>query len=132
MGLSSEELSLGKVKILLILIAIAAVVAAGWQIVSCELANQELQSDLKDLSAQISARIGLDAQRSDAEFQEAVVRRGREHDIELRPEQVTVKRSGEGVGTGRAPTVYLEVDYSVRVNLLVYSFTMHFRPSSTK
>jgi hypothetical protein len=123
---------MGKIKIILALAVLAVAVAAGWQIVSCELANQELQSDLKDLSAQISARIGLDAQRSDAEFREAVVRRAREHDIELQPDQVTVKRSGTGVGTGGAPTVYLEVDYHGRVNLLGYSFTLHFTPSSTK
>jgi hypothetical protein len=123
---------MGKLKIILVLAVLAAVVAAGWQIISCKVANEELQSDLKDLSAQVSARIGLDAQRSDAEFREAVVRRAREHDIELEPEQVIVKRTGTGVGTGGAPTVYLAVDYNARVNLLVYSFTLHFNPSSTK
>ena len=121
-----------KPKIVVALAILVTAIAAGWQIVSCELANQELQSDLKDLSAQVSARIGLDAQRSDVEFREAVIRRARGHDIELRPEQVTVKRTDIGVGTGGAPTVYLEVNYRARVNLLVYSFTLHFNPSSTK
>jgi len=43
---------------------------AGWQIPSCELANVELQSDLRDLTAQGGAQIGLDAPSVEEEGQQ--------------------------------------------------------------
>ena len=123
---------MGKFKIVFTLAVFALAVAAGWQIISCELANQALQSDLRDLSAQVGARIGLNAEHSDDDFRTAVMHQASEHDIELKPEQVIVKRIGAGVGTGAEPVLFLAADYNVRVNLLVYSFNLHFTPSSAQ
>jgi hypothetical protein len=117
-----------KAKIILALAVLGLVLIAGWQIVSCELANLELQSDLQDIAAEIAARIGLSEQTSDENLRNAVIRKAEHYDIRLRPEQVTVQRTG----TGDQSKVYLAVDYHARVNLLVYSFTLHFTPSSTK
>ena len=66
--------------------------------------------------------------RSDAELRAMVVRRAEDHDIELKPEQVSVQRTG----TGDREVIHLAVDYSARVHLLTYSFTLHFTPTSSR
>jgi hypothetical protein len=117
-----------KAKIILGLAILALMVAVGWRIGSCELANAELQSDLRDLAAEVGARIGLDARSTDEQLRNAIIHKAEGYDIQLDPGQVTVIRSGAGWDS----TVYLAVDYQARVNLFVYSFTLHFAPSSKR
>ena len=117
-----------KAKILLGLAVLALAVAVGWQIASCEIANLELQTDMRDIAAQVGARIGLEAPNSDEDLRNAVIHKAREHDIQLEPGQVTVQRTTNG----KTLTIYLAADYKARVNLLLYSITLHFTPSSTK
>ena len=119
---------MGKAKVILGLAILALAIAAGWQIGSCEVANQELQSDLRDLAAEVGTRIGLDARSTDEQLRSAVIHKAEGYDIQLAPGQVTVIRSG----TGWDSTVYLAVDYHARVNLFVYSFNLHFTPSSKR
>jgi len=111
-------------KLILAFALIALAVIAGWQIASCELANFELADDLRDLAAQTGNRIGLTAPRTDDELRSAVIRKAKEHDIDLESKQVTVHRTG----SPQAPVI--AADYNVRVNLPGYSFTLHFTPSS--
>lgn len=118
--------SIGKGKLSVGLVVLAAVGYVGWQVGSCELANIELKDDLQDLSAQIGTKIGLSPVRSDAELRAMVVRRADDYDIELRPEQVSVQRTG----SGDREVIHLAVDYTARVHLLTYSFTLHFTPTS--
>jgi len=119
---------MGKAKLILILAVAAVALAAGWQVVSCHFANAELQDDLNDLSAQSGAQIGLSAPSAEADLRSAVIRRAKEHGIDLAPEQVTVHHTV----TADASTVTLAVDYTAGVNLVVHSFPLHFTPSSTK
>ena len=119
---------MGRAKVILGLAVLALAAIAGWQIGSCEVANLALQGDLRDLAAQVGTRIGLDAQSTEEELRNAVIRKAQEHDIELEPGQVTVRR----MGTGTSSTVYLAADYKARVKLLGFSFTLHFTPSSAK
>jgi hypothetical protein len=118
----------GRAKILLGMAVLALAVAVGWQIASCEIANLELQSDMRDISAQVASRIGLEALNSDDDLRNAVIHKAQEYGIQLEPWQVTVQHTG----SGKTVTTYLAADYKARVNLLVYSFTIHFTPSSTK
>jgi len=118
----------GKVKLILGLAILSLVVAIAWQLASCEIANLELQTDMRDIAAQVASRIGLEAPNSDEELQNAVIHKAEEHDIELEPAQVTVQRTG----SGKTLAIYLAADYKVRVNLLLYSFTVRFTPSSAK
>ena len=118
----------GKAKIILGLAVLGLAVIAGWQIGSGELANLELQGDLRDLAAQVGTRIGLDPMSTEEELRNAVIRKAQGHDIELEPGQVTVRRTG----AADASVVYLAADYRVRVKLPGYSFTLHFTPSSAK
>jgi hypothetical protein len=117
-----------KAKIILGFVVLGLVVIVGWQIASCELANLELRSDLRDLAAQAGTRIGLNAPSTDEDLRNAVIRKAEHYEIQLQPEQVTVQRTG----TGATSTVYLAADYKARVNLLGYSFSLHFNPSSTR
>jgi len=119
---------MGKAKLILGLAIIGLAVVAGWQIASCEIANLELQTDMRDISAQVASRIGLEAPNSDEDLRNAVIHKAVEHDIHLEPAQVTVRQTG----SGKTLAIYLAADYKARVNLLLYSFTLHFTPSSTK
>jgi hypothetical protein len=119
---------MGKAKLILGLLLLSLAVAAAWQLASSEIAYLELQSDMRDIAAQVASRIGLEAPNSDEELRNAVVHKASEHDVELAPAQVTVERTG----SGKSSAIYLAADYKVRVNLLLYSFTVRFTPSSAK
>jgi hypothetical protein len=119
---------MGKAKLILGLAILGLAVAAGWQIASCEIANLELQTDMRDIAAQVASRIGLEAPNSDEDLRNAVIHKAEEHDIQLEPAQVTVRRTG----SDKTLAIYLAADYKARVNLLLYSFTLHFTPSSAK
>jgi len=119
---------MGKAILILGLAVLALAVVAGWPIASCELANFELHEDMRDLAAQIGGRIGLTPWSTDEELRSAVIRKANEHEIQLEPEQVTVQRTGGA----EAQIIYLSADYKVPVNLLGFSFTFHFTPSSAK
>lgn len=98
---------------------------AAWQITACYVANSELRSDMKDLAVQNGARIGLFTFSTEEELRSAVVTRAKEHGIHLAPEQVTVQRTL----TPGMLAISLAADYEARVNLLGFSFTIHFTPS---
>jgi len=106
---------------------VVAVVMAGWQILAPAITNIVFQDELHDMAAQLGARIGLSPPSSDEELRNIVIRKAEAHDIPLQPGQVTVRRSGKT----DSPVLFITVDYTVPVNLLVYSFTLHFNPSST-
>jgi hypothetical protein len=118
----------GKAKLVLGLAALAVVAIAGWQIGSCEIANLELQTDLRDISIQLASRIGMEAPNSDQDLRNAVIHKAEEHGIHLEPRQVTVQH----VGGGKTEIIYVAADYNVFVKLPGYSFSLHFTPSSTK
>ena len=121
-----------KLKWLLGIAVLAIVAFSAWQVISSRLADAELQSDLYDMSSQVGAKIGLDAQRSEDDLRSAVIHKAAEHGISLEPQQVTVRRLVESEGTSNGPVWYLEADYTTRVNLFVCSLPLHFNPSSTK
>jgi hypothetical protein len=119
---------MGKGKLILGLAVLALAVIAGWQIVSCELANLALREDLRDIASQAGAYIGLVPFNSDEDFRNAVVGAAQSHDIQLAPEQVTVQRTG----TVPAQSIYLAVDYKAHVKLPGFSFALHFHPTSAR
>ncbi len=105
-----------------------AMVNVAWQIGMPELHNVEFQDDLKDLSAQMGFRTGAAPPSSDDDLRASVIRKAARYGIELTPQQVTVQRGG----TSEYPTFYLAADYTVPVNLLVYTYKLHFTPSGGK
>jgi hypothetical protein len=115
-----------KFKIISALLLLALMVSIGWQFAVCELANYELQDDMKDVGSLLGTRIGLTDAKSDDDLRQALIRKAAEHNVMLAPEQVTVERSG---GT-EAPVIYIKADYRVRVVLLGKSFFLHFTPTN--
>lgn len=117
-----------RAQIILVVVFLGLAVIVGWQVASCELANVELRSDLRDLAAQVGDKIGLDAPSTDDDLRSAVIRKANRLQIQLEPDQVTVQHTTATAG----PTVVLAVDYKARVSLLGLSFTLHFTPSSAR
>jgi hypothetical protein len=115
-----------------IILGIAVLILAlrmGWQIGSAEVANMNFQEDLRDLGSQAGAHVGVVVPPgSDEDAARAVIRKAKEHGIELEPTQVTVRR----VGSGETSTLHLAADYTVPINLVLFSFTLHFVPSSER
>ena len=115
-----------KIAFVLAFAALVFAVSSAWQIVSCELAERQLQEDLRDLSVQGGARIGLTAPSSDDDLRGVVIAKAKQYDILLQPNQITVTRAPDG----QFPAFYLAADYTVPVHLLGLSFSLHFTPSS--
>jgi len=113
---------MGTVKALIGFLAIIAVFYCGFQIIPPELTNYSFQDDLRNI-AMVG---GANPHQTDQELIDAVMKKAREHEITLAPEQVTVQR----IGSPGAPAVYVAADYSVPITLPGYSFTLHFTPSS--
>jgi hypothetical protein len=106
---------------------LAAAAFVGWQIGACELANYELQDDMKDLTAEMGARIGMVQASSEADIQNTVVRKADKYGIPLLPYQVRVDR----YGSSESPEIHIRAEYDTTVNLLAYSFNMHFTPEAS-
>jgi hypothetical protein len=113
---------MGTVKAIFGFLAIIAAIYAGFQIIPPELSDYSFQDDLRNI-AMVG---GANAHQTDQEIIDSIVRKAREHQITLTPEQVTVTR----IGTPGAPAVYVAADYNVPVSLPGYSFVLHFNPSS--
>ena len=101
---------------------------AGWQVGSVYLANIELRSDLKDLSSLTGMRIGLVNPRTDDDIRELVIAKATERGIHLKPEQINVERTGEGI----AGSIYLSAEYDIRMDVLGFPWTSHFTVASPR
>jgi hypothetical protein len=109
------------------LLVLIPTVAVGWQIASAELDNIEFHSDLRDISTQAAANVGLDSPKTDDQVRDEVVTAAAEHRIHLQPDQVKVERFTRD----HYARFGLAVDYTARVNLLVGSFNLHFVQTCT-
>ncbi|MGB8473840.1 MAG: hypothetical protein WCE61_07135 [Candidatus Acidiferrum sp.] len=118
----------GKNKLVTGFAALALVLAVGWQIGSAEISNLEFEIDLRDVAAQPASRIGLDALRSDDEIRDVVIQKAASDGVQLAPEQISLQHTG----TGDTAAIYLAADYTAPVNLLLFSFNLHFTPSSKR
>jgi hypothetical protein len=110
---------------LLVLLCIGVVAGRiGW----CYVANSELQSDIKDLTAQNTVLIGLKSPETEEDLRSEVIKAAKNHGIQLEPEQVTVKQkiTHDEIETS------ISAEYEARVNLLVYSYGVHFTPESSQ
>jgi hypothetical protein len=116
------------VKIILGIAVLVLAGMAGWQIGACEIANMNLQEEMRDMASQAGSRIGFITPSSDEDMSRAVIGKAKEHGIELKPAQVTVRRTI----SGETSTLYLAADYTVPVNLAFFSFSLHFTPSSDR
>jgi hypothetical protein len=103
-------------------LAIVALIVAGFQVTPPILANYSFQDDLKN----VAMTAGANPSRTDEEVRNDVLRKSKEHQLPIKPEQVTIQR----IGSPGLMAVYVVTEYSVPVNLPGYSFDMHFSPTS--
>ncbi len=103
-------------------LAIILVVVACFEVAPPLMANYSFQDDLKDVSLMDSSNM----QKTDEEVRTDVMRRVKEHDLPITPQQVLVQR----INTPGISALYISADYSVPVNLPGYSFDMHFTPNT--
>jgi|SRR5450755_4894883 hypothetical protein len=115
-------------KIILGVAVLVLIIVAGWQIGSSEVANMNLQEDMRDMASQAGVHVGVVVPISDDDVSGAVVRKAKEHGIELIPAQVTVRRTT----SGETSTLHLAADYTASVNLGIFSVSLHFTPSTDK
>jgi hypothetical protein len=113
---------MGTIKALAGILAVVAAVYLCWTVIPPELTNYSFQDDLRS----IAMVAGSNPRQTDQDILDSVMKKAREHDITLTPEQVTVTR----IGTPGALAVYVAADYSVPVDMPGYPFTLHFTPSS--
>jgi hypothetical protein len=101
---------------------------AGYQIGSREVANLELREHLRDIAAQNGPRLGIASPNSDEDIRDSVIRAGKEHGIQLTPDEIAIQRTG----TTQEPVFSLEVDYKAPVKLPGYPLSLHFTVSSAR
>ena len=119
---------MGRIKIFLIVAALFPAIALAWTVSAAEVANVSLQEDIRDMAAQGGAQIGLVDPSTDEDIAKMVARKAQEHGIPLKPEQVTVQRTGSGEKT----QLHIAAHYTVSVNCWLWSLNLHFAPSSDK
>jgi hypothetical protein len=117
-----------RIALILGIIVLGFAVSAGWQVASNELANRQLEEDLRDLASRNAEHIGLSAPTTDDDLRNSVIHYAKELDIALDPNQVTVQHTGEG----KSSVVHLAADYTARVRLLGFSLNFRFTPSSDR
>jgi len=108
-------------------IAVAvALFTAGWRIVEPEVINVIFQDEVRDTAAQLGWRTGFTGLNSDEDLRNIIIGKAKKHQIALDSKQIMVRHSG----TPQSQVWFIAVDYRVNVDLLVYSFALHFNPNS--
>jgi hypothetical protein len=113
---------MGTVKMILGIALIVAAIIVCIQVIPPEMTNFQFQDDLKE----VAVVGGSNPNKTDEDLRNAILLKAKMRELPLTPEQVSVQRIGQPGLAG----VYLQVDYSVPVNLPGYSFTLHFTPNS--
>lgn len=125
--------------LILAVVVVLAVFVAGWQIGVVYAQSYEFSSDLRDLAVQNNARTGLVPIATEDELKAAVMASARQHDIQLSPDHLTVRRTltpGTFAPNGSLETpsnldISIAADYDAPVNLPGLSFNIHFAPASS-
>jgi len=115
-------------KVILIAGLAILVISVGWQVAAAYIGNVELHDDLKDAAAQNGVNIGLNSPKTDDEMRKEIIATAAEHDVRLQPDQIALKKYTD-------PSTYrvwydITVDYTASINLLVYSYKLHFIQSN--
>lgn len=115
--------------VLIVGLAILAIVAAiGWQLAAIQIDNAELHADLRDVAAQNGVNIGVNAPKTDDEVRDEVIATAADHGLRLQPDQIRLQKYTDA--TTRRIWYDIAVDYTARINLLVYSYEIHLIQSN--
>ncbi len=108
----------GRLKFLMSVAILAAVAFAAIKVIPVYVNNYELEDHIRQLSTQLAVR---SQPTTPDEVKNAVVGYAQDHGIPLAAENVRVT-----VGSH----VVIDLDYTVPVDLVVYTFKFHFTPSA--
>jgi cell division protein FtsL len=112
-----EEAS-GRLKALLSLAFLAAIIFVAIKIIPAYVNNFQLQDHIRQVSTQLAART---RPVTPDEIGNEVISFARDHGIPIAADNVNVTIS---------PHISINVDYTVPVDLIVYNFSLHFTPSA--
>jgi hypothetical protein len=112
------EAASGRLKALLSLALLAASIYAAFRIFPAYLNNYQLQDHIRQLSAQLAVR---PTPATPDEVTNEVVQFAQDHGIPLAPENIVVTIGHH---------VKIDLDYTVPVDLSVYTLRLHFTPSA--
>jgi hypothetical protein len=101
---------------------VVAVFTAGWRMLDPKITNVVFQDELQNLAQELDSRVGPSSRKSDEELRNIVIHLAEKHDIELDPQQLILRTSG----LPEHRVFYISVHYAIPVNLLVYSYRLHF------
>jgi cell division protein FtsL len=113
----SEEAS-GRFKALVSLAFLAAVIFAAIKILPVYVNNYQLQDHIRQLSIQLAVRT---KPATPDEIRDEVVAFAQDHGVPLTADNVKVTITSH---------IMINVDYTVPVDLMVYTFRLHFTPSA--
>lgn len=113
----SEEAS-GRSKALFSLAFLAAIIFVAVKITPPYVDNFELQDHIQQLSIQLAARARI---ATAEEVRNEVAAFAHDHGIPVTPDDVTATVTGR---------ITISVDYSVPVDLKIYTLMLHFTPSA--
>ena len=108
---------MGKLKGFLILLIIFGGFYVGWNMIPPYFYNRQFQEDLDDI-----ARVDSYSRRSDDEVRGSVIKKAAEMGISLQEDQITVSRTGAGIG--------ISVHYRVHVDMILHPVDLDFTADS--
>ncbi len=112
---------MGSLKAVLGLLIMAAVGYVGLKVIPPFFSNYEFEDYIKNEALQSTY-----GTRSEDDIRDTVIKRARDYDISLTGKQVKVTRTGSNGGG----SLFIEVDYTVPLDLPGYSTTLEFHPST--
>ena len=112
------EAATGRLKALFSLALLAAVIFAAFKILPAYVNEYQLQDHIRQLSTQLAVR---PTPATPGEVTNEVVQFALDHGIPLTPENVTVSIGHH---------IKINLDYTVPVDLRVYTLRLHFTPSA--
>jgi len=116
------ESVMGRIKLLIGLAVIVAVVYGGAELIPPYFSNYEFEDAIKQ-----EALHSTYSNKTEDDIREEIFKKAKDLEIPLTRDQIQVQRSGSGQGSG---TLMIQADYSVHVELPGYPLDLHFTPSS--
>ena len=108
---------MGKLKAALALIIVVGGFYVGWELIPPYFHNYEFQDDLDDV-----ARVNSYNRKTDEDIKAIVIQKAKDAGITLKEEEITVSRSGDGMG--------ISVHYTVHVDLILHPIDLDFTANS--
>jgi hypothetical protein len=108
---------MGKLKGILGLLIVAGSFYFAWNMVPPYFHNYQLQDDLDDI-----ARHNTYTTKGEDDIRELVINKASSYNVDVKPEQVLVTRSSDGVG--------ISVHYSVHLDMILHPMDLDFTANS--